>query len=111
MQSPAPRGKKAGARFRSEAKTSVGYAARRGPFSSVRKDWSLRLALSLAHQKCLQIVSNARAGTIAPRRFADLVGYRTDPVTCPIDVVPSLHPTCTMVKDQAVFDPDDMFVH
>jgi predicted amidohydrolase YtcJ len=50
-------------------------------------------------------------GTIAPRRVADLVGYRTDPVACSIDTLPSLRPTFTMVNGQVVFDPDDIFVH
>jgi len=47
-----------------------------------------------------------RRGTLQPRRLADLVGYRADPITCPVDDLPHLQPVFTVVGGQAVYDPD-----
>jgi hypothetical protein len=45
-----------------------------------------------------------RRGTIQPRKLADLVAYRTDPMTCPIDGLLSLRPAFTIVGGRAVYD-------
>jgi predicted amidohydrolase YtcJ len=50
-----------------------------------------------------------RRGTIHPRRLADLVAYRTDPITCPVDQLLGLRPVFTMVGGRAVYDPESMF--
>lgn len=46
-----------------------------------------------------------RRGTLQPRRLADLVGYRSDPITCPIDELLHLRPVLTMVGGRVVYDP------
>jgi predicted amidohydrolase YtcJ len=51
----------------------------------------------------------ARRGSIQPARLADLVGYRSDPLTCPVDELLSLRPTFTMVGGRAVYDPEALF--
>ncbi|TMC91598.1 MAG: hypothetical protein E6J11_20035, partial [Chloroflexi bacterium] len=43
-----------------------------------------------------------RRGTLEPRRLADLVAFRSNPITCPIDDLPSLRPVFTMVGGRAV---------
>jgi predicted amidohydrolase YtcJ len=48
-------------------------------------------------------------GTLQPDRLADLVAYRSDPITCPVDELLSLRPTFTMVGGQAVYDPETLF--
>jgi predicted amidohydrolase YtcJ len=48
-------------------------------------------------------------GTLQPRRLADLVGFRVDPLTCPVDDLPSLHPAFTMVGGRTVYDPEATF--
>jgi predicted amidohydrolase YtcJ len=50
-----------------------------------------------------------RRGTIQPGRLADLAGYEVDPVTCPVDRLPSLRPAFTMVGGRAVYDRDARF--
>jgi len=47
-----------------------------------------------------------RRGTLEPRRLADLVAFRSNPITCPIDDLPSLRPVFTMVGGRAVYDPE-----
>jgi len=49
-----------------------------------------------------------RRGTLQPQRLADLVAFRTDPITCPVDDLPSLRPIFTLVGGQAVYDPEAM---
>lgn len=39
-------------------------------------------------------------------RLADLVAFRADPTTCPVDDIPSLRPTFTIVGGRAVYDPE-----
>ena len=50
-----------------------------------------------------------RRGTIQPQRLADLVAYRTDPITCPVDQLLSLRPVFTMVGGGVVYDPETIF--
>ena len=50
-----------------------------------------------------------RRGTIQPRRLADLMAYRTDPITCPVDQLLGLRPAFTLVGGRAVYDPEEMF--
>lgn len=50
-----------------------------------------------------------RRGSLQPHRLADLVAFRTNPLTCPIDDLPSLRPVFTMVGGQAVYDPEHIF--
>jgi predicted amidohydrolase YtcJ len=47
-----------------------------------------------------------RRGTVQPRRLADLVAYRSDPMTCPVDELLRLRPVLTMVGGRAVYDPE-----
>ncbi len=49
-----------------------------------------------------------RRGTLQPRRLADFVAYRTDPMTCPVDELPHLRPVLTMVGGRVVYDPEGM---
>ena len=50
-----------------------------------------------------------RRGTIRPRRLADLLAYRTDPISCPVDQLLGLRPVFTMVRGRAVYDPETLF--
>ena len=47
-----------------------------------------------------------RRGTLQAGRLADLVAFRADPITCPVDNIPSLPPTFTIVGGRAVYDPE-----
>jgi predicted amidohydrolase YtcJ len=49
-----------------------------------------------------------RRGTLEPRRLADLVAFRSNPITCPIDDLPELSLVFTMVGGRAVYDPEVM---
>jgi len=49
-----------------------------------------------------------RRGTLEPRRLADFVAYRADPVTVPVDDLPSLVPAITCVGGRGVHDPDKL---
>lgn len=49
-----------------------------------------------------------RLGTLQPGRLADLAAYRSDPITCPIDDVPALRPSFTMIGGRPVHDPEQM---
>jgi predicted amidohydrolase YtcJ len=49
-----------------------------------------------------------RRGTLEPRRLADLVAFRSNPITCSIDDLPSLRPVFTMVGGRAVYDAESM---
>ena len=56
-----------------------------------------------------QLISESdRRGTLQAGRLADLVAFRTDPITCPIDEIPTLRPTFTMVGGRAVYDPESI---
>ena len=50
-----------------------------------------------------------RRGTLEPRRLADLVAFRSNPITCPIDDLPSLRPTFMLLGGRAVYDPEALF--
>jgi predicted amidohydrolase YtcJ len=47
-----------------------------------------------------------RLGTLQPGRLADLMAYRKDPITCPIDDILNLRPVLTIVGGRVVHDPD-----
>jgi predicted amidohydrolase YtcJ len=49
-----------------------------------------------------------RRGTLEPHRLADFVAYRADPITAPIDDLPSLAPAITCVGGRGVHDPDKL---
>jgi predicted amidohydrolase YtcJ len=49
-----------------------------------------------------------RRGTLEPHRLADFVAYRADPVTGPVDDLPSLTPAITCVGGCGVHDPDKL---
>src|SRR6266568_1860685 len=54
----------------------------------------------------LSIWGMVTRGTLQPRRLADLVAFRSDPITCPVDDLPSLRPVFTMVGGRVVYDPE-----
>lgn len=47
-----------------------------------------------------------RRGTLQARKLADLVAFRTDPITCPVDALADLRPVLTMVGGRVVYDPE-----
>jgi predicted amidohydrolase YtcJ len=49
-----------------------------------------------------------RLGALAPRRFADLVAFRDNPMACPIDDLWDLRPVFTMVGGRPAFDPEGL---
>jgi predicted amidohydrolase YtcJ len=51
-----------------------------------------------------------RRGTLEPGRFADFVAYRADPMTAPVDDLPSLAPAITCVGGRGVHDPEKLLV-
>ena len=53
---------------------------------------------------------SGRRGTLEPRRLADFVAYRADPVTAPVDELPSLAPTITCVGGRAAYDPEQLLL-
>jgi predicted amidohydrolase YtcJ len=77
-----------------------------GPEYAIDREIALRLATvagaTLSNER-------SRLGPLAPGRLADLVAFRTDPMTCEIDQLPDLKPVITMVGGRAVFDPEGMF--
>jgi predicted amidohydrolase YtcJ len=50
-----------------------------------------------------------RRGTLGAGRLADLVAFRTDPITCPVDQLLGLRPIFTIVGGRAIYDPESMF--
>jgi predicted amidohydrolase YtcJ len=50
-----------------------------------------------------------RRGTLEPRRLADLVAFRSNLITCPVDELPLLRPVFTMVGGRVVYDAESMF--
>jgi predicted amidohydrolase YtcJ len=51
---------------------------------------------------------SARRGTLQPGLLADFVAYRADPVTAPVDDLPSLAPVITCVGGRAAYDPEHL---
>jgi predicted amidohydrolase YtcJ len=49
-----------------------------------------------------------RRGTLEPRRLADFVAYRADPVKVDVDSLPALKPVLTCVGGRAVYDPEKL---
>jgi predicted amidohydrolase YtcJ len=49
-----------------------------------------------------------RRGTLQAGRLADLVAFRTDPITCPVDQLLGLRPIFTIVGGREVYDPESM---
>jgi len=49
-----------------------------------------------------------RLGILEPRKLADLVAFRSNPITCPVDDLPTLRPVFTIVGGRAVYDPEAM---
>jgi len=41
-------------------------------------------------------------------RFADLVAFRADPLTCDLERLPELKPVVTVVGGRPVFDPEGL---
>jgi predicted amidohydrolase YtcJ len=77
-----------------------------GPEHAIGRETALRLATVAG---AVLSGEQSRLGPLAPGRFADLVAYCTDPMTCEIDQLPDLKPAITIVGGRAVFDPDGMF--
>jgi predicted amidohydrolase YtcJ len=51
-----------------------------------------------------------RRGTLEPRKLADLVAFRSNPITCPVDELPGLRPIFTMVGGRVVYDAESLFI-
>ena len=50
-----------------------------------------------------------RLGVLQPGKYADLVAYRRDPITAPVDDLAMLRPVFTVVGGEPVYDPDGVF--
>jgi predicted amidohydrolase YtcJ len=48
------------------------------------------------------------AGSLEPRKFADIVAFGEDPVTCPVDRLLEILPRFTIVGGRTVSDADGM---
>jgi predicted amidohydrolase YtcJ len=77
-----------------------------GPEYGIDRETALRLATVAGAQLSNE---DSRLGPLGPGRFADLVAYRTDPMTCDIDQLPALKPVLTIVGGRAAFDPEGIF--
>ena len=49
-----------------------------------------------------------RRGTLQPGRLADLVAFRSDPITGPLDDLPTLRPAFTIVGGRVMHDPEGL---
>ncbi len=52
-----------------------------------------------------------RVGSLEPGKLADIVAFREDPMSCPVEKLADLRPTFTMVGGRAVHDPEGLFSH
>jgi predicted amidohydrolase YtcJ len=77
-----------------------------GPEYAIDRETAMRLATVAGAQLSGE---QSGLGPLAPGRLADLVAFRTDPMTCEIDKLPELKPVITMVGGRAVFDADGLF--
>jgi predicted amidohydrolase YtcJ len=82
--------------------TSVGVY---GPEHAIDRYLAVRLHTAEAARL---LGESDRLGTLEPGRLADLVAYRTDPITCEIDELPTLAPAFTMVGGTAAYDRDGL---
>jgi predicted amidohydrolase YtcJ len=76
-----------------------------GPANAVDQYTAVRLYTAAGAQL---IGESTRRGTLQAGRLADLTTFRTDPITCPVDELPSLQPIFTIVGGRAVYDPESM---
>jgi hypothetical protein len=70
---------------------------------AVDRDVALRLCTIAGAQLSGE---SDRLGSLVPGHFADIVAFRTDPLSCPVDDLWDLKPVFTMVGGRAVFDPE-----
>ena len=77
-----------------------------GPEYAIDRETAMRLATVAGARLSGE---QSRLGPIAPGRLADLIAFRTDPMTCEIDELKELKPVITMVGGRAVFDADGLF--
>jgi predicted amidohydrolase YtcJ len=68
-----------------------------------------RTAFELSTVAGARLVDDRRLGPLAPGRHADLVAFRDDPLACPIDDLPELEPSVTMMGGRPVHDPEGRF--
>lgn len=50
-----------------------------------------------------------RLGSLRPGHASDVVAFRADPMTCPVDDLGDLKPEFTIIGGRAVFDPHGIF--
>jgi predicted amidohydrolase YtcJ len=49
-----------------------------------------------------------RRGTLQPQRLADVTAFRSDPIICPVDDLPTLRPVFTIVGGRIVHDQEGL---
>jgi predicted amidohydrolase YtcJ len=76
-----------------------------GPENAVDQYTAVQLYTSAGAQL---IGEGDRRGTLQAGYLGDLTAFRTNPITCQIDELPTLRPIFTMVGGRAVFDPESM---
>ena len=76
-----------------------------GPANAVDQYTAVRLYTAAGAQL---IGESTRRGTLQAGYLADLTAFRTNPITCLVDELPSLQPIFTIVGGRAVYDPESM---
>jgi predicted amidohydrolase YtcJ len=78
---------------------------------------AIALGISITQYTAIELYTSAgtrltgeaeQRGTLEPHRLADFVADRADPVTAPVDDLPSLTPAITCVGGRGVHDPDTL---
>lgn len=81
-------------------------AGRQGSSHAVDRRTALEL-YTVAGAKL--VGEDAQRGSLTPGRWADIVAFTADPLTCPVDDLPELEPAFTLVGGRAVYDPEGRF--
>ena len=74
-----------------------------GPEYAIDRETAFRLAIVAGAKLSAE---DERLGPLRGGRLADLVAFRGDPLTCPVDQLRELEPVLTIVGGRAVFDPE-----
>jgi predicted amidohydrolase YtcJ len=80
-------------------------AGHQGEEHAVSRDVAFRLYTVAG----AELIGERDRGALAPGCLADLVAFPSDPLSCPLDDLPTLSPAVTVVGGEPVHDPADRF--
>jgi predicted amidohydrolase YtcJ len=69
----------------------------------------LRTAVQLSTRAGAALTGDPRLGVLQPSFLADIVGFSKDPFSCPVEELPSLAPSFTLIGGRPAFDPEARF--